>query len=64
MQLRIVDTTDKQHLGHVFEYDVESPPTSIELPDGDMFYIMRRKISGGYYKLFGFNYLIWAVEVG
>ena len=64
MQLRIIDTTDRQHLGYVFDYNIENPPSQITLSDGDSFSILNIKISDGYYKFFGYNYLIWAVEVG
>jgi hypothetical protein len=64
MQLRIFETTDKQHIGHTFEYDPESPISSLYFEDNDFVEIMSVKSSGDYYQFFSPNYLIGALVVG
>jgi hypothetical protein len=64
MQLRIFETTDRQHIGFTFEFDPESPPEYLTMSDGDSFEIVSVKDLGDYYQFFSYNYVVGAIPVG
>ena len=61
MSYRIVNTTDRQHLGKVL---LELPLTGSELKLGDSFFeIISIKRIGGIIKIISYNYIVEVVGV-
>ena len=64
MLLRVIETTDKQHMGLTFEVDPENIPTEYTLPGGDLIKIDRvERFDGGLKRVSSPNYVAWLIEV-
>jgi hypothetical protein len=63
MLLRIIGSTDRQHLGLNLDIDLDNPPESIDLTNGDTLKVMSIRDIGGMYQIASFNYIIEAVPV-
>lgn len=64
MKLRVIETTDRQHMGLTFEVDPDNLPTEYMLPDGDLIKIDRiERFDGGLKRVSNPNYVAWLVEV-
>ena len=58
MLLRIIESTDRQHLGFNIDIDLSDPPESIGLTNGDSMKVITIRNLGETYQISSFNYII------
>lgn len=61
---RVMETTDRQHLGIVITVDPDQVPADYTLPDGDVIKVTRiERFEGGMRRVSNPNYIAWLMEI-
>ena len=61
---RVLETTDRQHLGLVFEIDDDNRPGVVNLPGGDVFVVQQTAPMGdGVFRVSNANYVAFILEL-